>query len=338
MRNGCRASRRRLQRVQTRSPRTIWPGSWYPLGATFDGDGCNFSVFSEVAERVELCLFDDDGSEQRVDLPETRTFCWHGYVPGVSPGSATASACTAPGIPRAASAAIPHKLLLDPYAKAIEGQVDWDPAVFPFRIDDDGDRDEDRPARSTARPSCRDRSSWTRDSTGATTGGPAARCIRPRSTSCTSRASRRACRTSRRELRGTYAGLAHPAVDRLPDAARRQRRRADAGAPVRARRPPRRARAAQLLGLQLDRLLRAAQRYAERRPARRAGARVQGDGQGAARRRHRGDPRRRLQPHRRGQPPRADAVVQGPRQPRLLPRRWPTSRATTWTTRAPATA
>ena len=65
---------------------TVWPGTWYPLGATFDGAGCNFSVFSEVAERVELCLFDEDGSEQRVDLPETRTFCWHGYVPAWTPG------------------------------------------------------------------------------------------------------------------------------------------------------------------------------------------------------------------------------------------------------------
>ena len=65
---------------------TIWPGTWYPLGATYDGDGCNFSVFSEVAERVDLCLFDEDGRERRVPLPESRTFCWHGYVPGVQPG------------------------------------------------------------------------------------------------------------------------------------------------------------------------------------------------------------------------------------------------------------
>src|SRR5262245_4054155 len=64
----------------------VWPGKWYPLGAAFDGSGCNFSLFSEVAVRVELCLFDDDGRERRVDLPETRTFCWHGYVPGLMPG------------------------------------------------------------------------------------------------------------------------------------------------------------------------------------------------------------------------------------------------------------
>src|SRR5512139_1247005 len=64
----------------------LWPGSPAPLGAVWDGQGTNFSVFSEVATRVELCLFDADGRETRLDLPETTAFCWHGYVPGVGPG------------------------------------------------------------------------------------------------------------------------------------------------------------------------------------------------------------------------------------------------------------
>ena len=64
----------------------IWPGKPYPLGATYDGVGTNFSVFSEIAERIELCLFDDDGKETRIDLPETTGFCWHGYFPEVSAG------------------------------------------------------------------------------------------------------------------------------------------------------------------------------------------------------------------------------------------------------------
>jgi isoamylase len=64
----------------------IWPGNPYPLGATYDGSGTNISVFTEVAERVELCLFDDDGTETRVDLPEVTGFCWHGYLPDVGPG------------------------------------------------------------------------------------------------------------------------------------------------------------------------------------------------------------------------------------------------------------
>ena len=123
----------------------------------------------------------------------------------------------------------------------------------------------------------------------------------------------------REDLRGTYAGLAsEPAVAYL-QRPRRHRGRAAAGPPHLRRVVPGRARAAQLLGLQHDRLLRPALRVRRHRPPRRAGARVQGDGQGAAPRRDRGDPRRRLQPHRRGQPPRPDAVVQGRRQRRLLP-------------------
>src|SRR5688572_14403179 len=64
----------------------VWPGQPYPLGATYDGTGTNFSLFSEVADRVELCLFDEEGNETRLYLPETTAFCWHGYVPNVGPG------------------------------------------------------------------------------------------------------------------------------------------------------------------------------------------------------------------------------------------------------------
>jgi pullulanase/glycogen debranching enzyme len=63
-----------------------WPGDSYPLGATYDGAGTNFALFSEVAHRVELCLFDDVGKESRVDLHEVDHFVWHGYLPGISPG------------------------------------------------------------------------------------------------------------------------------------------------------------------------------------------------------------------------------------------------------------
>ncbi|CAN5708879.1 hypothetical protein BH18ACI5_BH18ACI5_01850 [soil metagenome] len=65
----------------------IWPGQPYPLGASFDGVGTNFSLFSDVATRVELCLFDDSGRETRIDLPETTALCWHGYLPNVRPGA-----------------------------------------------------------------------------------------------------------------------------------------------------------------------------------------------------------------------------------------------------------
>ena len=65
---------------------SVWPGKAYPLGATYDGSGTNFVLISEVAERVELCLFDENGQERRVELPEVTAFCWHGYLPNVRPG------------------------------------------------------------------------------------------------------------------------------------------------------------------------------------------------------------------------------------------------------------
>ena len=123
----------------------------------------------------------------------------------------------------------------------------------------------------------------------------------------------------REDLRGTYAGLASEEALGLPQAPGRHRGRAAAHPPHRRRVLPARPRAEQLLGLQLDRLPRAALRVRRHRAPRRSGARVQGDGQGAAPRGHRGHPRRRLQPHRRGQPPRPDAVLQGRRQLELLP-------------------
>jgi hypothetical protein len=117
----------------------------------------------------------------------------------------------------------------------------------------------------------------------------------------------------------------------------RHRGRAAAHPPHRRRVLPARSRPEQLLGLQLDRLPGAALRVRRHRTARRPGARVQGDGQGAAPRRHRGHPRRRLQPHGRGQPPRPDAVLQGRRQTPATTAWSPRTSATTWTTRARAT-
>jgi isoamylase len=114
----------------------IWPGQPYPLGATFDGTGTNFSLFSEVAERVELCLFDEAGGETRLDLPESTAFCWHGYVPGVGAGQRYGFRVHGPWRPEHGQRCLPEKLLLDPYAKAVEGGVDWDEAVFSYRFDD----------------------------------------------------------------------------------------------------------------------------------------------------------------------------------------------------------
>jgi len=118
----------------------IWVGQPYPLGATYDGLGTNFSLFSEGAERVELCLFDDAGAETRVDMPLVTGFVWHGYVPQISPGQRYGYRVHGPWNPSEGLRFNPAKLLLDPYAKAVEGQVEWNPAVFPYPFDNpDGD-------------------------------------------------------------------------------------------------------------------------------------------------------------------------------------------------------
>ncbi len=114
----------------------IWPGRPYPLGATYDGGGTNFSVFSEAAERVELCLFDEQGRQTSVDLPEVTAFCWHGYLPEVRPGQRYGYRVHGPYDPEKGLRCHPAKLLLDPYAKAIAGQVEWNDAVFPYRFED----------------------------------------------------------------------------------------------------------------------------------------------------------------------------------------------------------
>jgi isoamylase len=112
----------------------IWPGQPFPLGATFDGVGTHFSVFSEVAERVELCLFDGAGAETRVDLPEMTALCWHGYVPDVRPGQLYGFRVHGPWAPDQGHWCNPSKVLLDPYAKAIDGQWDWNEAMFPYHF------------------------------------------------------------------------------------------------------------------------------------------------------------------------------------------------------------
>jgi glycogen operon protein len=123
----------------------VWPGNNYPLGASYDGAGTNFSLFSEVAGRVELCLFDEQGKETRFDLPELTSFCWHGYLPNVGPGQRYGFRVHGPWNPEEGHRCNPAKLLLDPYARAINGQVQWNEAVFPYFFDrpDDSRNDKD---------------------------------------------------------------------------------------------------------------------------------------------------------------------------------------------------
>ncbi|MCU1603505.1 MAG: glgX [Frankiales bacterium] len=120
-----------------------WPGTPYPLGATYDGTGTNFALFSEVADAVELCLFDPDGTETRVALRERDALVWHGYLPGVGPGQRYGYRVHGPYDPENGHRCNPSKLLLDPYAKHVEGEVDWDQSCFSYNWSDESFNDED---------------------------------------------------------------------------------------------------------------------------------------------------------------------------------------------------
>jgi len=121
-----------------------WPGRPYPLGATYDGTGTNFSLFSEVAEGVELCLFDEHGTETRVPMYEVDAFCWHAFLPRIGIGQRYGFRVHGPWDPGQGHRCNPNKLLLDPYAKAVDGGVDWHPSCFPYNFGDhDSRNDED---------------------------------------------------------------------------------------------------------------------------------------------------------------------------------------------------
>src|SRR5258708_6815638 len=110
----------------------VWPGNAYPLGAIWDGSGTNFAIFSEVAEFVELCLFDADGAEERIGLTEVDGFVWHCYLPDVGPGQRYGFRVHGPYDPRRGHRCNSSKLLLDPYGKAVDGQVTWNPALYSY--------------------------------------------------------------------------------------------------------------------------------------------------------------------------------------------------------------
>jgi len=116
-----------------------WPGTPYPLGATWDGWGTNFALFSEVAEAVELCLFDGGSSgsnEQRVELTEIDGFVWHAYLPGIAPGQRYGYRVHGPYEPYRGKRCAPEKLLLDPYGKAVEGEISWNESLFDYQFAD----------------------------------------------------------------------------------------------------------------------------------------------------------------------------------------------------------
>jgi len=129
----------------------LWPGKAYPLGATYDGSGTNFAVFSEAAEKVELCLFAADGTESRVTLPEVDGFVWHGFIPNIEPGQRYGYRVYGPYDPAAGQRCNPNKLLLDPYAKAIDGTFEWNQSLFGYNFGDPDRRNDDDSAPSVAK-------------------------------------------------------------------------------------------------------------------------------------------------------------------------------------------
>lgn len=124
---------------------TLWLGRSHPLGATWDGNGTNFALFSENATAVELCLFDAQDQETQVALTEVSNYVWHGYLPGIGPGQRYGFRVHGPHDPEAGQRFNPHKLLIDPYGRAIAGDVRHGAAIFAYPIAEvlEADRDLD---------------------------------------------------------------------------------------------------------------------------------------------------------------------------------------------------
>ncbi|RWR17737.1 glycogen debranching enzyme, partial [Microbacterium enclense] len=185
----------------------VWPGSSYPLGATYDGNGTNFALFSEAAERVELCLFDEDGTETCFELVDVDAFVWHAYLPNIQPGQRYGYRVHGPYDPANGQRFNPSKLLLDPYAKAVEGQIEWGQPVFSYEFGDpDSFNDEDSAAHMMKGVVINPFFDWTGDRRPKT----------PYAESFIYEAHVRGLTQLHpdvpEELRGTYAGIAHPAV------------------------------------------------------------------------------------------------------------------------------
>jgi isoamylase len=138
-------------------PDRLLPGSPYPLGASWDGLGVNFAVFSANAQQIELCLFDPNGRKEtrRYTLPECTDEIWHGYLPNAHPGTAYGFRAHGPYQPQDGHRFNPHKLLLDPYARKLVGQFRWSDALFGYRVHSNRlDLSIDRRDSAPAMPKC----------------------------------------------------------------------------------------------------------------------------------------------------------------------------------------
>ncbi len=185
----------------------VWPGSQYPLGATYNGRGTNFAIFSEVAERVELCLFDEVHIEKRIELTEVDAHVWHCYLPQVEPGQRYGYRVHGPYDPAHGLRCNPNKLLLDPYAKATEGRLAWGQSLFSYNFGDEHSRNDDDSAdRMIYSVVINPFFDWTGDY----------RLNIPYNESLIYEAHVKGLTQLHpdvpEQLRGTYAGLAHPAI------------------------------------------------------------------------------------------------------------------------------
>ena len=138
-------------------PDRLLPGSSWPLGASWDGLGVNFAVFSANAQRIQLCLFDPTGRKElaRFDMPECTDEVWHGYLPGAHPGTVYGFRADGPYQPQEGHRFNPHKLLLDPYARKLVGQFRWSDALFGYRVHSNRlDLSIDRRDSAPAMPKC----------------------------------------------------------------------------------------------------------------------------------------------------------------------------------------
>jgi isoamylase len=132
-------------------------GRPHPRGATWTGLGVNFALFSAHASKVELCVFDDQGEKEidRIDLPEFTDEVWHGFLPDARPGTIYGYRVHGPYEPDQGHRFNPNKLLLDPYAKAVIGNLDWNPALFGYQIETGDDRSFDERDSAQFMPRCR---------------------------------------------------------------------------------------------------------------------------------------------------------------------------------------
>ena len=189
----------------------VWPGAAYPLGATYDGSGTNFALFSEAAERVELCLFNDRKrgrlAETRIEMTEVDAFVWHCYLPQVQPGQRYGYRVHGPYDPENGLRCNPAKLLLDPYAKATWREIQWDQSLFGYTFGDpDSRNDDDSAAHMTLGVVINPFFDWEGDRRPATS----------YSETFIYEAHVKGLTKLHPEIpeniRGTYAGLAHPAI------------------------------------------------------------------------------------------------------------------------------